>query len=426
MKKLRILSFLIVFAMVTLCISFAVAAETSSVVFTASEPDSSGCFTVDMTVYNAKFNVFQFALRYDPATVTPVDASGAATDNFHAFAEAKDDGWMATIGTEIDTESGLIDFTGYVTPGESVAVGAQEVSGVANVGSTGMTVYTFHFKKTSDAAVELEIAAQDGDKPYREYLPTGGALANAGYSLTADFSVELPDSLGQSSQTVVDGVESGNISDDGVLTDTSTRLPVVSAKPESGDKTDIPAVSTDPEYPVEYDELVIVDKQTRMKNTVIMQIGNYAAAIDGYLVHIYPGEKEAVPYIDENDRTMVPVRFVAESLGADVGWEADTQTVVITKDSTTIRLPIGSSTYTVNGVEKQMDTAAVLPDHGRTMVPVRFVAEALGKSVAWDASNRLVIITDVSAPWDLNGKAEAEVTSDVLLITSPLLRDLIG
>lgn len=90
------------------------------------------------------------------------------------------------------------------------------------------------------------------------------------------------------------------------------------------------------------------------------------------------------PYVDINGRTLVPVRFVSEALGANVDWDGNQQTVTITKDQNKIVLTINKKTIIVNGIEKAMDTAAVATDQGRTMVPVRFVSEALGQPVGWD------------------------------------------
>jgi hypothetical protein len=176
-------------------------------------------------------------------------------------------------------------------------------------------------------------------------------------------------------------------------------------------------------------------KAERTKNTVILQIGNYAAAKDGALCHIYPDEKQITPYIktDENGngRTMVPVRFLAEALGAVVDWNDGAKTVTITMDGNRVQMTVGSSTYTVNGEPRTMDAAAEILDYGdgsgngRTMVPMRFAAEALGKAVYWDNVNRLVIVTEPDEPWEDGRRAEKELTEDVLLIISPLLRDLI-
>ena len=57
------------------------------------------------------------------------------------------------------------------------------------------------------------------------------------------------------------------------------------------------------------------------------------------------------------------------------------------------------------------------------MVPIRFVAEALGMDVKWDPDNRLVIVSPLSSPWDLDGTVEKEVLTNILLLFSPLMRD---
>lgn len=111
---------------------------------------------------------------------------------------------------------------------------------------------------------------------------------------------------------------------------------------------------------------------------------------------------DAQAFIDENQRTLVPVRFVAEALGARVGWEAETRSVPIQKDAQSIRLMIGSNIATVNGEEVTFDTQAVMKG-GRTFVPLRFVSEILGVAVEWDGKTDTVFL---SAADKLNGKTD--------------------
>ncbi len=101
---------------------------------------------------------------------------------------------------------------------------------------------------------------------------------------------------------------------------------------------------------------------------------------------------DAQPFIDENGRTQVPVRFVSEALGADVGWDGKTKTVTIEQGKNKISLVVGKSEYTVNGKKMKMDTSVLLLED-RTFVPVRFVSEGLGANVEWNASIRTVYIT---------------------------------
>ena len=102
------------------------------------------------------------------------------------------------------------------------------------------------------------------------------------------------------------------------------------------------------------------------------------------------------PYIEKmTGRTYVPIRFIAEKLGANVDWDQETKTVTIFNGSDSICLQIGSKIPTINNVAmaNQLDAPARL-DNKRTYVPLRFVSEVLGQNVLWDKYNRLVRISD--------------------------------
>ena len=100
-----------------------------------------------------------------------------------------------------------------------------------------------------------------------------------------------------------------------------------------------------------------------------------------------------------NDRTMVPMRKIFEDVGAEVSWDEETRTVTARRkvsdnygiDETTVSLTIGSNKITINGGEQMMDVAPLIVED-RTLVPVRFIAEALGAEVSWDEENQLVKI----------------------------------
>ncbi len=104
------------------------------------------------------------------------------------------------------------------------------------------------------------------------------------------------------------------------------------------------------------------------------------------------------PYLDTNGRVLVPVRFVSEALGAKVDWDASSQVAVIEKEPDKVAVKIGEKTVKKNDKIITMDTTAVISS-GRTMVPVRFVSEALGAKVAWNkVTYTVVITTDGSEP----------------------------
>ncbi len=92
-----------------------------------------------------------------------------------------------------------------------------------------------------------------------------------------------------------------------------------------------------------------------------------------------------------NGRTMVPLRLIFEALGATISWDQATMTVTAKKGTTTIKLTVGSAKAYINGVEYTLDQPAVAINN-RTLVPVRFVSEALGAKIDWDGNRRLVII----------------------------------
>jgi len=93
------------------------------------------------------------------------------------------------------------------------------------------------------------------------------------------------------------------------------------------------------------------------------------------------------------DRTLMPIRALVESLGAQIDWNAETRTVTILKGESTIVLQIGSDVALVNGEAVALEVAAVI-EAGRTMIPARFVSEGLGLQVSWLAKQRAILVTE--------------------------------
>jgi len=99
---------------------------------------------------------------------------------------------------------------------------------------------------------------------------------------------------------------------------------------------------------------------------------------------------DVAPYI-KSDRTYVPMRYLGEVLGAEVVWDDAARTVTLTKGDATVVFTIGSTSYTVNGETKTADVAPEIASD-RTMLPARYVAEAFGAVVGWDAVTQTVIV----------------------------------
>lgn len=114
--------------------------------------------------------------------------------------------------------------------------------------------------------------------------------------------------------------------------------------------------------------------------------GHIGVTVNGVVIFF-----DSAPYIDSSDRTMVPARAISEALGAVVEWNELSRTVTVSKGDLTVKLTIGSNKVKVNGLTRSMDTVPVIRND-RTMVPVRFVSEFLGADVDWDEENRIVEI----------------------------------
>lgn len=126
------------------------------------------------------------------------------------------------------------------------------------------------------------------------------------------------------------------------------------------------------------------------KKSIIIElwIGKREAKINGneYML-------DAPPFI-ENGRTLVPIRFIAEGFGAKVDWIGETKTVIINLESEDINivLQIGSKIAIVDGEKIILDVAPKIVN-GRTFVPLRFVAETFGAEVLWNGTERKITIT---------------------------------
>lgn len=101
---------------------------------------------------------------------------------------------------------------------------------------------------------------------------------------------------------------------------------------------------------------------------------------------------DAKPFVDEKGRVQVPARFVAGELGSQVNWDVKAATAYISGHGKSIDLAAGRDTATVNGAAVSLDSGAVLVED-RIFVPVRFIAETLGAAVQWDESAGVVRIS---------------------------------
>lgn len=124
------------------------------------------------------------------------------------------------------------------------------------------------------------------------------------------------------------------------------------------------------------------------KDEIVLVINNKNASVWG------EAKTNDVAPIIRKDRTMLPARFVAEALGAEVSWDeaARKVTIVSADKATTIVITIDSDKAMVNDKEVKLDSAAFI-ENDRTYTPIRFISESLGAKVAWDEAAQKVTIT---------------------------------
>ena len=120
--------------------------------------------------------------------------------------------------------------------------------------------------------------------------------------------------------------------------------------------------------------------------TVGLQIDNPEMTINGEASQL-----DAPPVIIDS-RTFVPVRAIVEALDGNADWDADTKTATLTDGKGgEVKLTVNSLTASYNGEETQLDTAPVIINE-RTMLPIRFVAESFGYTTDWDADTKSISV----------------------------------
>ncbi|MBR5011755.1 MAG: copper amine oxidase N-terminal domain-containing protein, partial [Clostridia bacterium] len=129
----------------------------------------------------------------------------------------------------------------------------------------------------------------------------------------------------------------------------------------------------------------ILNKYLGTSTVVELTIGSAKAYINGVAQTL-----DAAP-INRNNRTMLPVRFLANAFGVNndgIKWDAATRTATLSNATTTIVVTIDAPTMTVNGETVALDSPAII-ESNRTYLPVRAIANALGVSnnnIIWDGA----------------------------------------
>lgn len=183
--------------------------------------------------------------------------------------------------------------------------------------------------------------------------------------------------------------------------------------------------------------------QKRMVNMVALKLNSPYVYKDSTVAQIDANNASVMPVI-VNDRTLVPVRVISEGLGAEVEWDNDTKTVTITSGDKIVKMNIGvnklqvitvkewdgETPVNVVGEDKVIDVAPTLMND-RTFVPLRAIAEALGKIVYYNDAEKMIVVgykNDVFADCEENME---KMLSDILTTgvkpeKNPEFKDLMG
>lgn len=146
---------------------------------------------------------------------------------------------------------------------------------------------------------------------------------------------------------------------------------------------------------------------------IILTVGSAYMLVNGSEQSI--DDSGTVPIII-NDRTFLPVRAIVEAMGGNAEWDGDSMEVTLTKGNDIIRLVIDSETAYLNDEPRTLDAAPVIIND-RTMLPIRFIAEGFGFDVKWDAETQHVIIASVGGestpkPSEIPREPEQPVTGE--------------
>lgn len=147
--------------------------------------------------------------------------------------------------------------------------------------------------------------------------------------------------------------------------------------------------TTDP-APTDPSEPIFVKKDLKVKVQVGSNLGLYKSVVGDKETNQEISFASA-PFI-RNNSTLVPLRFVSEGLGAKVGWDEYSRVVTIEIDGKNVKLKIGTDEALVDGKSVKMPVAPEIVNES-TMVPLRFVSETLGAKVEWENATRIITVT---------------------------------
>lgn len=150
-------------------------------------------------------------------------------------------------------------------------------------------------------------------------------------------------------------------------------------------------------------------ESTKNDFLLTMQIGNPVMTINGNNQSI---DEDGTAPVVIDDRTLLPVRAFVEGIGGKVDWNENSQTATLSYNSDEIRITIGSKTAYLNNAACTIDVTPVIINN-RTMLPIRFIAESFGYTVLWTEETQTISITKSASTTPEPTLAPTESTNSV-------------
>lgn len=133
----------------------------------------------------------------------------------------------------------------------------------------------------------------------------------------------------------------------------------------------------------------VVTQIEKKRNFILMQIGKDTMQINEKALEIDPGRSTTPAIL--NGRALVPIRAIIEAMGGTVGWEDATQKITLEANGHKVEMQLGEMEINADGNKLGIDVAPTTLN-GRTMLPVRFVAENIGCEIEWIGSTQQIVI----------------------------------
>lgn len=349
---------------------------------------------VDSGIYFCKITVGADSVTTDAQVITIKKADPALT--------LSADSGSCRINRGPATFTYTSDSTGAVT-----VVSSDDTIATASV--SGDTV-TMELKAVGTASITVSVAGDenhtDGTATYQltvqKKKKSGSSDSSSG---TGSSATEQEHSVSKS-----DGIDNGKVKTDPAKAEKGDKVTVtvtpdegymidrVTAKDADGKKIELTEKGegkytfTMPDSKVEIDAKFVkaeaepaAPEKIPATEKIVLTINERAFQVFGNVI-----VNDVAPMIQE-ERAMLPIRFLAQALGAEVAWDDALNKVTITKDDGIIELYIGSPVAVVDGENIELDAPALI-ENSRTYLPLRFVAEHLGAKVLWDAETQQVTI----------------------------------